>query len=1369
MADRTLKQNIQAINEIVRGLKSASADLGKKQKDFILVMKAIQDGILNSNDQIETALEGVASGKFDNVSGLQQLAKVLQLNKDESKELITQWRDMKVMTVDQVKRSKEYRDIIVDLSGESKEIVDFMDKMDASSEGMRKTDIERLDLSDKLLKNYQEFQKTVELNKKQLSGINIDLSAGVSTFDQLVDLGNQLTDLFDPSPISFDDLDLQQIDIQKLTDGFRNGLSDVELSIGKFEVHEALDQIENVSNDHRKAIEEEFKLRQIKMEQYIAYSMGLQRDLTTGIITDIKTEQQLSRGAHKEAVNQLRSKAKHLLELSSEMANINSLNADEITILNEKVRQLSEIDGLMVAQLATSNRLLKAYDDDLQKSIEFTQSVKKAADTSENLQDIITGIGDTFDDVFSVLPIGIQRMFGLQKVSAKFSDTFTDALGSANEHLAVGGSRAEAISMFTNNFSKNIVGAVGPLGLVAAGIGLVVAAVTGLESKITDISTELGVSRAVAKQLHEQSLELYGSFSNQLLTQEQILDVQKAHVEKYGQVLDLSKDANKELVEFAGLTATAYGMATGEAYQLAQLMKEIGADDALAKNMVATTAAAAEAAGIAPSIITKDLLEASEEVSLFFAGAPRMAARAAIEVRRMGMSLKQAGGIADKMLNIDGFMTDMHELAAMTSGQLNLSRAFDLRMQGDISGSIEEILAQYSKMDDSLKQNEFVQRKFAAATGMTVDQLNKSIKVKEMSMGMDEEQRKILLDNLDTLSAGDLVNRKALQAKAKDLNATQRMQVAFGKIVATLQRAFLPAIEAFSDTLDASMPLLDVIGVGFRLIGLAIKAATPILKGFLMPFQLIGNFVEVILSGFQDWSSISTTLTSQFGNWESPLAIASNLVKMIGVYMGGKYLLGKIGLVQKSLLSFPNLIKKIPSMGGSLFGGILGKGKDVAGSVVGEAAESVSKGMGSISEKVSGGMKQVSGSMKSGFGMIKDFVVGIGQTISQFLTSIESGVGNLFKSVLGGIGEGLSKFGPKALIGAAALGVLSGALWVTSKAMQEFNSVEWSSVAKAGVVIAGLAGVGMLLGGTAPQMIIGAAAIAVLGASLIPTAYALKMFNDVDWGSLGKAGAALIGLGAVGAIMGTAAPLLLAGAVSMAAVGAALIPMGYGLKMFAEAANTAVPFINTIFDGLIGLGSIPVGNLLGIGPALLGIGAGLGALAAGGALSGISSFLNGDPLKKLERFANLANPMDTLSTAVGRLAENLSKLFSVSGNMPDLDFGEAKFETASNQINKSITTTSDIISNSSEMSAPVNASVIPNNVVDQNIISPPASTTQVASTTTPPRSNPNKRLEQLMEKMLVMLEAQANRPAVAVIGHDQYDRLNEILKGRNNY
>jgi len=81
---------------------------------------------------------------------------------------------------------------------------------------------------------------------------------------------------------------------------------------------------------------------------------------------------------------------------------------------------------------------------------------------------------------------------------------------------------------------------------------------------------------------------------------------------------------------------------------------------------------------------------------------------------------------------------------------------------------------------------------------------------------------------------------------------------------------------------------------------------------------------------------------------------------------------------------------------------------------------------------------------------------------------------------------GLMSMNPTNLIkGAAALVIMSGALWVTAKALQEFVKVDWKQLALAGVAIVGLAGLMAGISLLWAPILIGAGVFAAMGVSLL--------------------------------------------------------------------------------------------------------------------------------------------------------------------------------------------------------------------------------------------------------------------------------------------
>jgi len=298
--------------------------------------------------------------------------------------------------------------------------------------------------------------------------------------------------------------------------------------------------------------------------------------------------------------------------------------------------------------------------------------------------------------------------------------------------------------------------------------------------------------------------------------------------------------------------------------------------------------------------------------------------------------------------------------------------------------------------------------------------------------------------------------------------------------------------------------------------------------------------------------------------------------------------------------------------------------------------------------------------------------------------------GKLIEQALGGVGKGIKTLSDNIDLGKtakAALGIalLGASLIPAAISFKMFAEVSWEDLAKAGVTLIGLGAAGAILGGMSTQLILGAIGIAALGAALIPASIAFKMFSEVEWGDMAKVGVALLGLGIAGAIFGSLAPLMLLGALAIAALGASLIPLAFALNLAAPGIEAFGKAIKSAFEGLAtvitaaangistiftSLQNVDVVKLLAIGPALFGIGAGLAALGGGGAMNAILGFFSGDPIEKLERLSATGDGLIKVSTALQAIATSLSGLSSILSTI-DVSKLEALDEFASNRATES--------------------------------------------------------------------------------------------------
>ena len=182
------------------------------------------------------------------------------------------------------------------------------------------------------------------------------------------------------------------------------------------------------------------------------------------------------------------------------------------------------------------------------------------------------------------------------------------------------------------------------------------------------------------------------------------------------------------------------------------------------------------------------------------------------------------------------------------------------------------------------------------------------------------------------------------------------------------------------------------------------------------------------------------------------------------------------------------------------------------------------------------------------------------------LAGLGKGIGSGIQGLLTGIARGVMAFGnPKVLLGAAAMTLLGGAVFVMGKALKEFESLEWETIGKGMAAIAGFGAIGALLGVVAAPLALGSAALGLLGGALWVIGKAMSAIGD-------GFEAMTSGLERLAALDGSNLLSVAAG------VGA------LGLAMAAFGAGQAVAGLGNLVSNLLTIGSdSPVEQLIKIG------------------------------------------------------------------------------------------------------------------------------------------------------------------------------------------
>jgi hypothetical protein len=248
----------------------------------------------------------------------------------------------------------------------------------------------------------------------------------------------------------------------------------------------------------------------------------------------------------------------------------------------------------------------------------------------------------------------------------------------------------------------------------------------------------------------------------------------------------------------------------------------------------------------------------------------------------------------------------------------------------------------------------------------------------------------------------------------------------------------------------------------------------------------------------------------------------------------------------------------------------------------------------------------------------------------------------------------IAKLAKKGLIrGALGIAAMVGVLYLLlEKVLIPFQSVNWETLGKAGAALLGLVVIGKF---AKPNMILGGVALGIMAGVLALLVHtALIPLQEIEWPTIGKAFVALLAIGVIGAVAGVAAPFIIAGAIALGALGVALLPMAAAARIAAPAIEALSAPIDATAGVLDKLANVPVENLLLIGPALGAIGLGLVAMSGGNLVGAVAD-------KFASFFFNDKGPIQKL-TELGKAAPDIIKLGNAFDTISDFSFSDIDLE-----------------------------------------------------------------------------------------------------------
>ena len=275
------------------------------------------------------------------------------------------------------------------------------------------------------------------------------------------------------------------------------------------------------------------------------------------------------------------------------------------------------------------------------------------------------------------------------------------------------------------NSARGMAGIFGPASMAVAVFIVLAKLALDYGKAIADTRKELGVSVGTAIKLNAQNRILGMQAKAYGLDIEDIKSAQAAIRQDLG--ASVQEAANLSL-NFAR-TAASSGQTGEELTKTLSIMESIsGASRDVLLNQIRANAAMIEAAGVAPSLVMKDIATNAEFFASFAKDGGKNLIMAATAARKLGLDMSAVASATDSLLEFESSIESSMEASMLLGRQINTDRARQLALTGDQEGLMKEIQriaggeAQFNQM------NVLQRRALAKSIGLSVEQLARTVR-----------------------------------------------------------------------------------------------------------------------------------------------------------------------------------------------------------------------------------------------------------------------------------------------------------------------------------------------------------------------------------------------------------------------------------------------------------------------------------------------------------------------------------------------------------------------------------------------------------------------------------------------------------------
>ena len=415
---------------------------------------------------------------------------------------------------------------------------------------------------------------------------------------------------------------------------------------------------------------------------------------------------------------------------------------------------------------------------------------EQEAEIARQNENFLMGASDAEKDLLKLLNLEKQRLEKQELSKA--------ALGEADK--VTGGLASKAKDFANKIVTKPKLAA---LGIAGALVGLIVTAVTQFSKKIDEVGKSFGFLTNQNKEFRNDLIDAGNEAMMVGKNLGDVLAVTSQLSSEFGVALTEADDLARTVLD----TAVATGLSNDEATKLFGTFMQIGNLTAKqAEDLIEGTAQLAAQEGVAPTAVLQDLAGSAEEIAAFTKDSGENIAEAAIQARKLGLSLQTTAKIADNLLDFENSITNEIQASVMIGKQLNFQKARQLALDNDIAGAVKEVVNQLGSEEEFNNLNRLQRKALADSIGVSVA---------EMAKLVGQTDKLTLSGAMAGKNFDDLVGQDALSGLSSIINSLKMVGAAvldeIGKPIAGLLKDFQENIMTPEGMKDLKNTLVSIV------------------------------------------------------------------------------------------------------------------------------------------------------------------------------------------------------------------------------------------------------------------------------------------------------------------------------------------------------------------------------------------------------------------------------------------------------------------------------------------------------------------------------------------------------------------------------